>query len=154
MEQLVDPREMGTWGSLRDPFGCPSRWPAMNCKLWTVLLPMREHLVHRDLWNNTRKEVREPQEVGHKKPQGDNKNSTRELQSWWGPLHKCCLGKHGALRNDNFDNGCLIARIKTTRTRFLSQQVLDIVRRCLRQSWRMHFDGTLTQRCWPPQCCS
>ena len=50
---------------------------------------------------------------------------------------------------------CLIARIKTKRTRFPSQHVLDTCeafaskpRECLNQDRRMHFQTTLTQLRW------
>ena len=65
---------------------------------------------------------------------------------WQSPLHNWCLDRHGALRNDNCDNGCLIARIQTKRTRILSRHMFDICaafarrpRACLKQGWPQAF---------------
>ena len=98
-----------------------------------------------------RKSARPPQrsrKSSARKPQGNNQETAREPQptnisaeqktrhrshtcprqvAITGTVHHSTsgLGRHGALRNDNCDKGCFIARNKTKRTRLLCQHILD-----------------------------
>ena len=99
-------------GSLRDVLGWPSMWPGSIWQEWTVHFQSNTTGFFRcfsPVKNTSLKDCRLKwaRKAATRKPQELSKKAT---------LHKCCPG-----RNGNSDNGWLIARIKTHRTRFRSE---------------------------------
>ena len=122
---------------LQDVLGCQTKWhfQSQTCKCYrSVALARKEILegIHpaRPSQEVSKKATNEPQRSRKRTTLHNNirlrKTNTTSIEQvpassqdhWQSPLQKCCPSGHGAVRNENCDNGCLIARIKTKRTRF------------------------------------